>query len=193
MAKPEAPSLHIDHCRGSSARWKHMEDQILGIYNRSFQGVMTHDMHKANQAYLVREFCDSDTNIFLLKEQKTIVGFTTYYPAPMWSQFTDQEMQELQLSQDAYCEMQDSTLQVGWTAIDPCYQGKGGWTLLMNTLDTHGSTTYSQMVRYVRTAHDYSQKVARRYERQILFSRDIPKTPLGTQVYFRAITLPVRK
>lgn len=183
----------VEHAPGSGRLWREVGQRVCNIHRVSFADVIfrPRDVHDA-QENLHTEFINHQANVFLLKDHGSIVGFTVTYPCFDKNEFMEQEMKGLGINMRDYFRMQEESIELGWTAIAPAYRGRGGWSLLMQTLEDKARDASSFMVRYVRRAHGYSDKVKSRYAKNIVFASDYLNPDLGPQVYLRTSFPSVR-
>lgn len=148
-------------------------DAISNIYTTVFKPVLTNFYGEKNVDLFIednvngmkRDLSRDDTNLVLLREKEgnRIVGFSYFYPSKESSE----------------------TVEIGNTAILENFRGQGGWSLMMQNLD-HGilsNSRYKTMIRTVRTANDYAEKVRRRYHSGIINEQEI-NSSVGPQKEF---------
>jgi hypothetical protein len=153
---------------------------------------LTYDRLKEEYSRLESELSDRQTRIFLLRnEADNLVGFTYARPAYL-DDMTIKYLYEnvfagTGMTRADVIKRQECTALVGWTVILPTERSKGGWTLMMDTLDRQlaESGEYDEMERIVRYAGDYAAKVKKRYDGRIVYEDPFYSTFYGPQAYFR--------
>lgn len=176
---------------GNRRSWGRVSGEVLPIYKAIFDNLLDPEFLEHG----IRDLCfywdKPTTYAVLLREKITreLVGFT--YAIPGETDFNNsalrhREQAHLGLSRDEYDAMWRSTSEVGFTGIIPEHRGKGGWSMMMDALDTHLSQTpYTHMVRYVRVADAYAEKVKIRYGNNIIYEDRVNNNEFGEQRYFR--------
>lgn len=172
---------------GSLGFWEAHQSSLLGIQESALSDLIQKSPKlRTYYTYLLREeFADKATTIHLLQTKSAVVGFTSWYQAKKDNPFSEEEKKSPFIGR-AYDQIHRQSVQVGWTAIHEDFQHQGGWSLLMNVLDAHiAQAGYTHMVRYVRTAGHYPEKIEARYPGSILFKAALAQNEFGEQVYLR--------
>lgn len=165
--------------------WRSLYQDFKRIQSDSFQdtSVDKDDL----LAMLYYEVVEVPSVVYVLHYLHRVVGYTSVFPISEPYQFSKEEMSSLHLGLNAYQHMQSRSGEVGTTAIESRYRGHGGWTLLMNELDTYCHKQFHFVCRWVREANSYADKVKRRYGNNIVFSHPL-HYEFGPQQYFRIAT-----
>lgn len=193
-----------DSFRGSPAVWQLLKPQLLDIHRKVFDGIVQGGRvkHYLFELVLGNTISSPTTEVILLRnKQGKIVGFTNIFPSPVPSnhlslnlmgtrskEFADFHKKGMSFA--SYQDMQRRTLEIGETAILPEYRNRGGWSLMMQTVDERAQAlknngAYDWMLRVVRQNEGYSEHVRQRYPADSLVYRRSLDQALGPQEYFR--------
>jgi len=183
---------------GGDALWDKYGEMALDIYRESFSPIVrAFKGWSADSALtflqLGIEDCIGrpDTTFVALTEKASdrIVGFTYAIPAgaKLNTAYEKTEYEAFGISLAEYQARQNRTSFVDATIIRPSHRSLGGWSHMMDTLETSlkNSGAYDEVIRTAREENKYAQMLRKRYQERIV--TDIPHipSPVGTLTYFR--------
>jgi ribosomal protein S18 acetylase RimI-like enzyme len=147
--------ISVEFITPSPSNWETLGDQIYKI-ERSIFGEESLD-----QEMMRSDINDSKTNLILLKDGSSIVGFT--YTVP---------------------ENEDSARIVD-TVLMKKYQHKGFVSILMSCLETElRKSGYKYITRDVLIKNGYADKIMKNYNSQIIETKELT-SKWGKQRYFK--------
>lgn len=184
--------------RGSFKKYIEIKDSVEGILAESAGDIFIRHgdeeyerLMKSSNAQAKKGLSSFLADAALLREQNSdeIVGFTYAFPASISrSSLYVQEQVENDMSADTFEHLQGQSAEVGWTAISEAHRGKGGWSLMMETLEARlKARDYDYMTRFARVDNGYADKIKQRYgEEKIVYEFPYEEADyMGKQVYFR--------
>ena len=180
------------------------DDEFIPVLHDAYPDPETEDVFRDN---IYRDIgirlLDSRTIFVGLVENtsENLVGFTYAYPSQNSADIVgddkadiDREFEASSLSLTEFNRRQERTAEVGWTIIDPLHRGKGGWSKMMDRLESKLEATgqYDDMCRTVRTANNYANGIFRsRYSAHIIYEHPT-RYNIGDQIYYR-VNLPKKR
>jgi len=196
----------VESMRGSEDVWRRAGQEILQIHRQIFTPLIqrSDEVLHIYEVFLKEKLTDPTSMAVLLydKQSQALVGFSCLYPASIpddelfigLSSVRKNEFQTFQqrdgITFAQYQDMDRKTVEVGETAILPQFRNRGGWSLMMNSIDTHveelhAKHAYDWMVRVVRTEEEYADHVRGRYANKRLLYESSYTRDVGPQKYYR--------
>ena len=183
----------VETVQGGNKTDAKYREEIVPLYKTIFRAVYTHleDLREGQETIKAGLLNPATTLIFLREgASQKLVGFTSASPTDGLGCVHTAETERIMmgLSETAYADMQKETTEVGYTGILQANRRQGGWSLMMDALDeaVRGQKQYTYMLRFVRRAEDYSDKVQKRYKKDIVYKANCEDSdPNDPQDFFR--------
>jgi hypothetical protein len=188
----------VELMRGDFRKWLIIRSEVYKVFKSATRDFLSPEDQTEEQRFLSADFCEPSNRIVLLKDKNsdTLVGFTLAKKFGFSLDLIplhEREQNVFKMDRRSFVEMYNNhTVEVGWTVILEKFRHQGGWSQMMDVLDEsiRQDPDIHYMVRNVRTADRYSEKVRNRYLSKIVYE-DENISVFGPQKYFRVKISPL--
>lgn len=192
--KRNGAAFRAEVLKGNYELWQELGSEVLSLHETVVRDFLPRPTIEQEQRVLEWDFCQPSSHIVFLRrlDNDKLIGFT--YAKPYESNFNrvlrnqaKREMKALGLSLPEYTEIYNSSAEVGWTVILAEHRSQGGWSRMMDKLEEslRSEQKYKYMIREVREANNYTQKVKSRYDQKIKYEDRFSSRLMGPQSYMR--------